>query len=134
VSDRNRCECDIFWAGEGRGHQLAIISFISNDIPRSFAKILFEVRHRYLIIDPPGIEYDGNFLEQMVALALRNIVPLFCALDTQTCDLRILVSKYQAKDMQPIHMSPQMPYIEMLPFWRCSILLSQWRKFPRTIV
>ncbi|MDR3273865.1 MAG: class I SAM-dependent RNA methyltransferase [Puniceicoccales bacterium] len=101
-----------FARANAEANNIANISFISSDAARIFAKISFEAKHTCVIIDPPRSGCDGDFIGQILAFAPRKIVYVSCAPDTQARDLKILVSKYKVRELQPIDMFPQTRHIE----------------------
>ena len=69
-----------------------------------------------LIMDPPRSGSTKEFLEATIKLMPEKIVYVSCNPHTQVEDLKILLSKYNIKKIQPVDMFPQTGHIENIVY------------------
>lgn len=67
-----------------------------------------------VIMDPPRAGSTNEFLEALIKMAPEKIIYVSCNPDTLVRDLKVLSSKYEVKEIQPVDMFPFTKHVECI--------------------
>ncbi len=67
-----------------------------------------------VIVDPPRAGCEGKLLEKILTAEPQTVIYLSCNPATQGRDVKILLEKYQIRQVQPYNFFPRTPHLENL--------------------
>lgn len=91
------------------------IKFINAKVEESIDKLMKQNKIDAIVFDPPRKGIEGNILEQVAKIGIKEIVYISCNPSTFARDLKILKGfGYKLEKIQAIDMFPQTSHIELV--------------------
>ena len=84
------------------------IEFIAGDVEKAF-KELVEVKNvkpTAIIVDPPRRGLDETTISKILELEVKKLVYVSCNPATMVRDIKMMETKYEVKEIQPVDMFP----------------------------
>ena len=74
----------------------------------------FIVSNQTVILDPPRAGCDKKLINKLLEVEPQTIIYLSCNPATQARDVKVLLDKYEIKDIKTFNFFPRTPHIENL--------------------
>lgn len=96
------------------------IEFIAGDVEKAFKELIERknVTPTAIIVDPPRRGLDETTINQILKLDVRKFVYISCNPATMVRDIKLLESKYEVKEIQPVDMFPFTSHVECVSVLR----------------
>lgn len=92
-------------------NKISNVEFVCSDA-NQITKYIDE--YNAIVLDPPRKGIDKELVETLLKINVEKIVYISCNQATFARDLKLLSSKYQINDIQPVDMFPQTKHIELI--------------------
>lgn len=100
-----------------KNNNIKNISFFNQDATNFMVNMARRKEHLdILIMDPPRSGSTKEFLDATIKLMPEKIVYVSCNPHTQVEDLKVLLAKYNIKEIQPVDMFPQTAHVENIVY------------------
>lgn len=96
------------------------IEFIAGDVEKAFKELVENknIRPTAIIVDPPRRGLDETTINKIIDLGVKKFVYISCNPATMVRDLKLLESKYEVKEIQPVDMFPFTSHVECIALMR----------------
>ena len=90
------------------------IEFVAGDVEKAFKELVENknIRPTAIIVDPPRRGLDETTINKIIELEVKKFGYISCNPATMVRDLKLLESKYEVKEIQPVDMFPFTSHIE----------------------
>ena len=91
------------------------IDFICEDAAKTISNLASENKQLDVVfVDPPRKGLDEKFINALLELKPKRVVYVSCEPETLSRDLKLLLNKYEIKEVQPVDMFPMTFHVETI--------------------